>query len=176
MPTMTNPATTHPAVSQRAMTRPDRVTLRPATEADQPFLVALYATTRADLMLLPLADDQRDALVTMQYRAQDLHYRRHHPDASFDVVEVDGRPAGRLYVDLGAAEVRILDISLLPEHRGAGIGAALIRGVQERAAATGRTVSLHVAAGNSAAALYQRLGFSLVADLGVYRLLGWGTP
>lgn len=176
MPTMTQPAMTQPTMTRPTMTRPDRVTLRPVTEADQPFLVALYATTRADLVLLPLAADQRDALVTMQYRAQDLHYRRHHPDASFDVIEVDGRPAGRLYVDRGAADVRVIDISLLPGHRGAGIGSALIRGVQDEAAATGRTVSLHVAADNPAAALYERLGFSLVEDLGVYRLLGWRTP
>lgn len=168
---MTLPAATVPAV-----TLPDRTTFRPATDADRPFLVALYATTRADLVLLPLADDQRAALVTMQYRAQDLHYRRHHPDAAFDVVEVGGRPAGRLYVDEGVADVRIIDISLLPEHRGAGIGSALIRGVQDRAAATGRTVSLHVAADNPAEALYERLGFSLVADLGAYRLRVWNAP
>jgi predicted GNAT family acetyltransferase len=49
----------------------------------------------------------------------------------------------------------------------------LIRGVQEEAAATGRTVSLHVAMGNRAAVLYDRLGFRLTADLGVYRLLEW---
>jgi len=159
-----------------AMTVPDRVTLRPVTDADQPFLVALYATTRADLAMLPLAGEQRDALMTMQFRAQDQHYRQHHPGASFDVVEVDGRRGGRLYVGSGVDDLRIIDISLLPEHRGAGIGTALIGSVQDQAAATGRTVSLHVTADNPAAGLYERLGFRLVEDLGVYRLLGWRGP
>ncbi|WP_183101236.1 GNAT family N-acetyltransferase, partial [Nocardioides pelophilus] len=145
---MTVPPRTVPDRTVPDRTVPDGVTLRPVTEADRPFLVALYATTRADLALLPVAGDQRDALVAMQFRAQDQHYRQLHPDASFDIVEVAGRPGGRLYVDRGTAEIRIIDISLLPEHRGAGIGAALIRGVQDQAAATCRTVSLHVAMDN----------------------------
>ena len=35
----------------------------------------------------------------MQFAAQDREYRRANPHGSFDVIEVDGRPAGRLYVD-----------------------------------------------------------------------------
>lgn len=153
-----------------------RVTLRAATVDDREFLVALYATTRDDLARLPLTDDQFDALVRMQFHAQDSHYRQTNPNTSFDVVEVDARPAGRLYVDRRNDEIRIIDISLLPEHRGAGLGSALIRSVKDEAAATGRTVSLHVAAGNRAAELYARLGFQVVADVGVYRLLEWKAP
>ena len=151
----------------------DRLTLRPATEDDRAFLVALYATTRADLALLPVDEEQRDALVRMQFHAQDVHYRQTNPNASFDLVEVDGRPAGRLYLDRTVGDIRIIDVSLLPEHRGAGIGTVLIRGVQDEAAASGRKVTLHVAVGNRAAGLYDRLGFRLSADLGVYRLLEW---
>jgi ribosomal protein S18 acetylase RimI-like enzyme len=109
----------------------------------------------------------------MQFHAQDLHYRQTNPKASFDLVEVGGVPAGRLYVERTAGDIRIIDVSLLPEHRGSGIGSALIRALQDEAAATGRAVSLHVAMGNPAARLYDRLGFRLAADLGVYRLLEW---
>lgn len=153
-----------------------RIARRPATPDDRDFLVALYGSTRGDLALLPLDGEQRDALVRMQFHAQDLHYRQTNPNASFDVVEVDGRPAGRLYVGRTAGDIRIIDVSLLPEHRGAGIGSVLIREVQDEAAATGRTVSLHVAMGNRAAVLYDRLGFRLAADLGVYRLFEWRSP
>jgi len=152
---------------------PDRIALRAATEEDHAFLVGLYATTRDDLALLP--PDQREALTSMQYRAQDLQYRQANPDARYDVVEVEGRPVGRLYVDERADDLRIIDISLLPELRGAGIGAALIRAVQDEAAASGRGVSLHVALGNPAAALYFRLGFRLAEDLGVHRRLEWSA-
>ena len=51
--------------------------------------------------------------------------------------------------------------------------AILVRAVQDEAAASCRSVSLHVAMGNPAAGLYDRLGFRLVDDLGVYRLLEW---
>jgi ribosomal protein S18 acetylase RimI-like enzyme len=150
-----------------------RCSLRPATADDREFLLTLYGSTRADLALLPLADDQRDGLVRMQFHAQDVHFRQSNPRADFDVVELDGRPVGRLYVDRCGDDIRIIDISLLPEVRGRGMGSALIRAVQDEARATGRTVSLHVAIGNPAALLYDRLGFRLAADLGVYRLLEW---
>lgn len=152
-----------------------RISSRRATADDHDFLVALYGSTRADLALLPLDPEQCDALIRMQFHAQDAHFRQTHPNASFEIIEIDGSPAGRLYVERTAGDIRIVDISLLPQHRGGGIGGALIRAVQDEAAATGRIVSLHVAMGNPAAALYGRLGFRLSADLGVYRLLEW-TP
>lgn len=153
-----------------------RISLRAATPDDREFLVALYGSTRLDLALLPVDDGQRAALVQMQFRAQDLHYRQVNPDASFDVVEIAGRPVGRLYVDRRVDDIRIIDVSLLPVHRNAGIGTALVRAVQDEATATGRTVSLHVATGNPAAGLYARLGFQPVADDGVYRRLEWSAP
>ena len=152
-----------------------RTSLRPVTASDREFLIGLYATTRNDLLSLPLDEEQRDALVRMQFHAQDVHFRQTNPSARLDVVEVDGRPIGRLYVDLRPTDLRIIDISLLPELRGAGLGSALIRTVQQDAAACERTVSLHVAMGNPAARLYARLGFRLAEDLGVYRRLVWSA-
>jgi GNAT superfamily N-acetyltransferase len=152
------------------------VSLREATDDDRAFLVVLYGSTRPDLALVPLDDEQRDALVRMQFHAQDVHYRQTSPHADFDVIEIDGRPAGRLYVDRAAGDIRIIDITLMPEHRGIGIGRALIQELLDEAASTGRTASLHVAMGNVAEALYARLGFRLVADDGVYRLMEWRAP
>lgn len=152
---------------------PATLALRPATAADREFLLALFASTRPELAQVPLDSDQRDALVRMQFHAADLQYHQTFPAASFDVVEIDGRPAGRLYVHRAAGDIRIIDISLLPEHRRRGLGGALVRSVQDEAAASGRTVSLHVASGSPAAALYARLGFREIAEDGVYRLLEW---
>jgi ribosomal protein S18 acetylase RimI-like enzyme len=163
-------------VNVTASTVSTHVALRPATADDRQFLIELYGSTRDDLSLLPLDADQRDALVRMQFHAQDVHYRQTNPEAEFAVVEIHGQPAGRLYVDRRVDDIRLIDVSLLPEHRGAGIGCALIQALQDEAAATGRSVSLHVAMGNRAAALYDRLGFRLAADLGVYRLLEWRAP
>jgi ribosomal protein S18 acetylase RimI-like enzyme len=152
------------------------VTLRPTTGADRELLLAIYGSTRAEeLDQVEWAPGQRDWFLEMQFDAQDHEYRRANPEGRFDVIEVDGRPAGRLYVDRRPGDLRIVDIALLPAFRGRGIGAGLIAGLQQEAAAEGRIVSIHVEVHNPAALLYERLGFVVAADLGVYRRMEW-TP
>ena len=80
-------------------------------------------------------------------------------------------PVGRLYVDRWPREVRIVDISLLPEHRGRGLGGALLAAVFAEADAAGKPVSIHVERFNPALRLYTRLGFAFREDKGVYLLL-----
>jgi ribosomal protein S18 acetylase RimI-like enzyme len=152
------------------------VTLRPATEEDRGVLLEVYAATRVEeLDQVQWAPGQRAWFLSMQFEAQDHEYRRVNPNGLFDVIEVEGRPAGRLYVDRRPGDLRIVDIALLPEFRGRGIGARLIEELQRQAAAEGRIVSIHVEAHNRAARLYERLGFALAEDLGVYRRMEW-TP
>jgi ribosomal protein S18 acetylase RimI-like enzyme len=152
------------------------VTLRPATDADRDHLLAVYASTREEeLDQVAWPPGAREAFVEQQFTAQDHEYRRHNPHGSFDVIEVDGVPAGRLYVDRRPGDLRIVDIALLPAYRGHGVGEQLVRGLQEAAAEEGRIVSIHVELTNRAAALYERLGFVLAEDLGVYRRMEW-TP
>lgn len=151
-----------------------RVTLRPVVPEDRVFLVGVYAASRAEeLDQVEWPAGAREAFVNMQFDAQSRHYRTANPEGSFDVVEVGGRPAGRLYVDRRPTDIRIIDIALLPAFRGNGIGTALLGGVMEEAAASRRSVSIHVEATNRAAELYERLGFRLLEDRGVYRLLEW---
>ena len=80
----------------------------------------------------------------MQFHAQADWYRQHYADASFDVVLVDGEPAGRLYLHRGETEIRIVDIALLPEHRGSGIATSLLRDLLAEADAAGKSVTIHV--------------------------------
>ena len=82
-----------------------------------------------------------------------------------------GAPAGRLYVDRLAAEIRVVDIALLPEFRGRGIGRALLEDILAEGERRGLPVTIHVEQGNRARALYERLGFEQVSDTGVYALL-----
>ena len=65
----------------------------------------------------------------------------------------------------------IVDIALLPAHRGAGIGTDILRGLLAEAAASGRPVRIHVERTNPALRLYRRLGFVPIADHGVYHLM-----
>ena len=82
---------------------------------------------------------------------------------------------GRLYVARWPTEIRIVDIALLPEHRNRGTGSALLAGLMEEAATAVKPLTIHVERFNPALGLYQRLGFSAVADEGVYLLLRWSA-
>ena len=160
-----------PAVSPTAT---DEVALRPVTDADREFLLGVYGSTRdEELSQVAWAPGQREAFVRMQFDAQDSEYRRLNPEGSFQVITVGGQPAGRLYVDRRRTDIRIVDIALLPEFRGAGVGARLLAGLMDEAAASGRSLSIHVEVHNRAARLYERLGFVVADDLGVYRRMEW---
>ena len=146
--------------------------LRAARAEDRDVLLRVYASTREEeLRLVDWSADQKAAFVRMQFEAQDAYYREHYHPATFDVVEVDGEPAGRLYAARWDDEIRIIDVALLREHRGRGIGTALIRSLLDEAAATGKRLSIHVELHNPARRLYERLGFEEVADRGLYRLM-----
>ena len=150
------------------------VTLRTVVAEDRAFLLALYAAGRAtELDQVAWAPGAREAFLEMQFTAQDAEYRRLNPHGSFDIIEVAGVPAGRLYVDRRPGDLRVVDIALVPAHAGHGIGTALLSGLQREAAAEGRIVSVHVEAQNRAGRLYERLGFELAEDLGVYRRMEW---
>jgi ribosomal protein S18 acetylase RimI-like enzyme len=146
--------------------------LRAITRDDLPFLFRVYASTREEeLARVPWTDEQKEAFLRQQFEAQHAWWQEHYTGASFDVVLVAGKPAGRLYVDEWEREIRIVDIALLPEYRGAGLGARLVREVLARGDAAGKAVSIHVERNNPALRLYERLGFRLVEDKGVYLLM-----
>jgi ribosomal protein S18 acetylase RimI-like enzyme len=152
----------------------DVVSLRAASSGDEAFLQAVYAGTRAqELALTNWTDDQKAAFCRSQFAAQDTHYRQYYPNSVFSVILRDGTPVGRLYVDQLEREIRIMDISLLPEHRGFGIGTRLLMEMQSAAAAGGKTLTIHVEKFNPALRLYQRLGFCPKQDEGIYLLMEW---
>jgi ribosomal protein S18 acetylase RimI-like enzyme len=149
-------------------------TLRPVTSEDGPFLYRLYASTRAEeLAVVPWDEAQKEAFLRMQFHAQTKFYAESFPGAAFLMVLREGEPAGRLYVDRRGDEIRLLDIALLPEHRGAGLGTALLRDLTTEAAAAGKPLRIHVERFNPALRLYERLGFKLLQDEGVYYLMEW---
>lgn len=148
------------------------VTLRPAAEEDRSFLLRLYASTREpELEASGLPREQWGAFVEHQFTAQSRHYESYE-DTSYDLVLVDGEPAGRLIFARWPEDLRVVDIALLPEHRGRGIGGSLMRALIEEADERGVKTSIHVERFNPAQRLYARLGFRAVAEAGgVYLLL-----
>jgi ribosomal protein S18 acetylase RimI-like enzyme len=148
------------------------ITLRPITPDDMDFLYRVYASTREDeLSVLPWSDAEKEDFLRMQFHAQHTHYQEHFTDAKYDVILSGDTPVGRLYVDRRPDELRIIDIALLTEHRGGGIGSSLMRDLIDEAAAAGTPVRIHVEKNNPAKRLYHRLGFREIEDQGVYDLM-----
>jgi ribosomal protein S18 acetylase RimI-like enzyme len=152
------------------------VSLRPITPSDDAFLARVYASSRADELAVTGWNEELKAdFCRSQFDAQSAYYSANYPGASFQIIERDGWPAGRLYVDRWEKEIRIVDITLLPEFRGSGIGTKLLRDLQTEARAAGKSLTIHVERFNRALALYQQLGFQQVEDKGVYLLMRWSA-
>lgn len=143
--------------------------LRHECEDDVAFLQALYASTRAhELARVDWSREQAEQFIAQQFLAQRLHYREHYPGANFLVAEFNGEPAGRLYLHETTSELRLMDIIVQPELRGRGLGRELLRAVVQRALAWRLPLTLHVEPFNPARAWYERIGFELVEERGVY--------
>lgn len=156
------------------MTTTARPGLRPAGSGDAELLYRIYASTReGELAVVPWDAAAKEAFLRMQFAAQDRYYHATFPAASYDLIVSGEQVLGRLYVDRGEAAWLVLDIALLPEHRGRGIGARLLTDVLAEAGTATKPVQMHVERFNPAQRLYDRLGFRQIADEGVYLRLEW---
>jgi ribosomal protein S18 acetylase RimI-like enzyme len=154
--------------------RDDALRFHRVAEADLAFVFALYAQVRAaELAPVPWPEDAKDAFLAEQAALQHRHYLANYPGADLLVIEGESRPIGRVYVYRAPAEIRIMDIALIPDWRNRGIGTRLLNEICDEARATGSRVTLHVEPDNPAQRLYRRLGFGLIEHRGVYDFLGW---
>ena len=150
------------------------VRLRPATSEDETFLRQLFATTRADeLAAMAWDENQKEAFIRMQFNVQKQQYAMSYPAAQHSLILLNDVPIGRLLLDKGELEFTLVDVALLPVHRGDGIGTGLIQDIVKEAAAAGKPVRLHVLASSAAKRLYERLGFSRVGGDAVYLEMKW---
>jgi ribosomal protein S18 acetylase RimI-like enzyme len=150
------------------------VTFRRETAADLEFVAALYASTREEeLRPVPWTEEEKQLFLRSQFDAQTVHYRQHYSDAEYLIIERDGAAAGRLYLHWNQDDLRIIDIALMPQHRGLGVGNEILLALQAEAAGKGCSVSIHVEVNNPALRLYQRLGFQPVDEHGMYLLMRW---
>lgn len=150
------------------------VRLRLVQPDDEEFLYKVYASTRAEEMkLLPWDEAQKEAFVRMQFAAQQRHYAAYYPEAAHLLITLDDQPIGRLYMSRDEQEIKILDVTILPEHRSAGVGTPLLKGILAEAAETKRCVVIYVESHSPALRLFERLGFSMVENDDVNALMRW---
>jgi len=153
------------------------ITLRDATAEDDAFLREVYASSRADeFALAPWGQEQREAFLTSQFRAQHSHYHQQYPQASYQVILVNCDRAGRLYVLREKEHIQILDITVLPQYRRAGIGTSLIRMLLDEGARTDITARIWVESFNPSRHFFERLGFFQIQEDGFNCLLECRSP
>lgn len=149
-------------------------TLRPVQDEDEMLLLEIYSSTRADEMaLVPWDEAQKQAFLQMQFSAQQKHYRAYFPHATHEMILAEGQPVGRLYIDRRETEIRILDVTLLPQARGHGIGTQILLDLMKEADHRNQSCSIYVESFNRSLGLFQRLGFVKIEESGALWLMEW---
>ena len=148
-----------------------KLSLRQATGEDDPFLLAIYGSTREDeLNQVVWAEGQREAFLTWQFEMQRREYNARFPDARHQVILIDDEPAGRVWVGEDKEQIRLLDISILPQFQKRGAGTILLKDLMKEAAHAGKFLRHMVfVLNNDAHRFYERLGFVVIEDVGAYK-------
>lgn len=155
----------------------DGLDMRPIAVTDHGFLCSLYVSTRAEeVAATDWSDVERERFLAQQFEFQHRYYQEHYAGADFLLLTRDGQPVGRLYwweSDRSGhhgneRRATLIDISLLENERGRGVGSALLSLLVAHADHTGSVVDLHVEPTNPAMRLYRRFGFEPAADNCVY--------
>lgn len=152
-----------------------KISLRPSATDDEPFLYQIYASTRLDeIAAFGWNEAQQEAFLRMQFNAQQRAYEWQFPGAEHFIILRDEELAGRMIVSRTVDEIRLTDITLLPEYRNAGAGTLLVEELQAQAKEAGLPLRLRVLKTNTAARrLYERLGFALTAESDTHFMLEW---
>lgn len=148
------------------------ITFRPITDEDLDFLYNVYASTRLEeLESTGWPAEEIEKFLHSQFTYQHIEYTSKYKNAEFDIISINGIPAGRLYVDRRENEIRIMDIALLPDFRRKGIGTTIMSDLIAESEEKQVILSLHVEQYNPAMGLYERLGFKAISQQGVYYLM-----
>ncbi len=144
-------------------------TLRPALAEDNAFLLELYTAGRtAELAAVGWIDQQIRSFCAMQYQAQNWQHDMTFAGAIDQIVQQGGESIGRLKVYETEKQLLLVDIALLPAYQNQGIGTALLELLKAKARTGNKPLRLHVLVTSLGVRLYERLGFTRIADDGSY--------
>ena len=149
--------------------------LRPVAEADEQFLLSVYAGTRAEeLAQAEWEPGQRELFIKWQFDLQRREYDVRFPDAEYKVILVDDQPAGRIWIGRDREQIRLLDIALLSQFQNRGVGTLLLRRLMDESNRSGKALRHMVfVLNNDAHRFYERLGFVVIEDFGAYKHMEW---
>jgi len=150
------------------------IALRPERPDDETFLREVYGgARREELEASGMPVEIRAAFLDMQFKAQQQGYRSAFPNAEFRVILLGDQAVGRMVVNRAEDAFLLVDIALLPAHRGRGVGTVLIANLLREAAAAKKPVRLSVLKGQRAFRLYRRLGFEKTGEAGFRDQMEW---
>lgn len=148
--------------------------MRETLDQDRVFVDALYVDSREDLRALGVDPALLGPLLQMQQRVQQAGFSANFPGAQHWLVQNGGKPIGRLVVDAGPRDVRVVDIAISSTARRMGAARAVLRALQTVAQAQQLGISLAASKTNPAAqALYRGLGFSVATHDEMFDQLVW---
>lgn len=148
--------------------------LSPIEPNQMDFLRQLYCVSRDfEMIHYPWSEEEKRRFLEWQFELQHHHYQEHYKNGDFDIIYWNHKKIGRIYVHRQSHDIRLMDITLLREHRNRGIGTCLVTELLEEGRNKGARVSLHVEPHNPALRLYQRLGFEVGKTEGPYYYMEW---
>ncbi len=152
------------------------IRLRPIREPEDMLLLQhIFATSRDyETQVYGFPEPDLTQFLTQQFLLQHHQYMAT-SDADFYIIEdLKGVPLGRFYVrQMPYTEIRVMDIAILPAHRGKGVGKQLFKQTMDQAQKTDHRVSIHVDQNNPSHGFYENLGFGFVQVDGIYDLMVW---
>jgi ribosomal protein S18 acetylase RimI-like enzyme len=149
----------------------ENLSLRNASPEDETFLKELFFDVRGDeFAIAGLPAAQFESLLSMQYAAQKKSYEAGFPNAEHSIIEFEEKRIGRQLINRSGEKIHLIDIGILREFRGKGIGSYLLDELKSKT----KTVSLSVYKNNHGAIrLYERHEFAVVNDDGSYLEMEW---
>ena len=153
----------------------ERIALRPVElPDDEQFLIDLYYTTRDDLQMTPLDEEQKKNVSLMQYLAQKQHYTTHYYNWRHEIILFEDVMVGRLWTARYETEIVGIDLSILPEYRNLKIGTKLLTDLFEEATGSERVFNIHVLKTNhNALRLYERLNCKFTGETPTHFKMQW---
>lgn len=129
--------------------------LRPASESERDFLYSLHCTTMRAVI---------EETWGWNDEWQQADFSKRLSECVVSIIEVAGQPAGCLWLDSNPESLHIVELQIVPELQGRGLGTATVKTVIEDGAKRDVPVTLSVVPANPRAKrLYERLGFEVTA-------------
>jgi ribosomal protein S18 acetylase RimI-like enzyme len=127
--------------------------LRSAAESDREFLYALHRTTMHEVI---------DNTWGWDDAWQRADFDRRFSACAVSIIDIQGRAAGGLWLESTPDSLHIVELQLVPDMQGKGVGSAVVQHIIQQGINRGLPVTLSVVPANPRAKrLYERLGFEV---------------